>query len=126
MKFLSLFRKKHKPLDEHVCTHVYDIPLDLTVKILQYKKHGDNFWDNMADPMTDEDYHNMLLGASIAYHNQNIMGKALPNNDVRAVELCRYMLSQGLAIQYHPEHGMQIVDITDDLKYIETHKTITK
>ena len=92
-----------------VFSTLYDIPFDLVEKILSFKKHGENFWDNMADPTTIEDYKLMLLGASIAYKNQHLIGRMLPPNDERVVELSKYLLSRGLAIQFHPQHGMQII-----------------
>ncbi len=97
-------------------SNLYDIPLDLVEKILSFQKHGENFWDNVADPTTVEDYKLMLLGAAIAYKNQHLMGRMLPPNDERVIELSKYLLSRGLAIQFHPEHGMRIVDVTGNMK----------
>ena len=118
MKILSLFRKlqeRNKP-NVYSCASLYDIPLDLAEKILRFEKHGDNAWDNIADPTTESDYHLLFMGASIAWHNQTLMGRALPNTDERTVVLCKYMMSRGLAIQFHPEHGMRIVDVTGNMK----------
>ena len=90
---------------------VYDIPFDLVEKILSFKKHGENVWDNIADPTTVEEYKWMLLGASIAYKNQHLLGRMLPPNDERVIELSKYLISRGLAIQFHPLHGMQIIQL---------------
>lgn len=107
--FKKLFKKKELP-DNTVLAHIYHIPLDLVNNVLAYKKHGNNFWDNLADPTTEQDYEYMLKGASIAYNNQILMGRKLPIDDERVVELCKYMTSKGIAIQYHPYHGMCIIE----------------
>ena len=107
--FKKLFKKKIELSDSDVLSQIYHIPLDLVNNILKYKKHY-NFWDNLADPTTEQDYENMLMGASIAYNNQTLMGRKLPIDDERVVELCKYMTSKGIAIQYHPYHGMCIIE----------------
>ena len=107
--FKKLFKKEKLP-DSDVLAQIYHIPLDLVKNILKYKKHGDNFWNNLADPTTEKDYENMLMGASITYNNQTLMGRKLPIDDERVVELCKYMASKGIAIQYHPYHGMCIIE----------------
>jgi hypothetical protein len=52
----------------------------------------------------------MLLGASVAYRNQELIGRKLPNNDPRVEQIIRYFNELGVSIQYHPEHGMIIVE----------------
>lgn len=107
--FKKLFKKEKLP-DNDILAQIYHIPLDLVNKILEYKKHGSNVLDNYADPTTEQEYENMLMGASIAYKNQTLMGRKLPIDDERVVELCKYMVSKGIAIQYHPYHGMCIIE----------------
>lgn len=111
MCILSLFRKNRKPLDARSCAVVYGIPLDLAKIILSFKKHGDNIWDNLGDPTTEHDYNMLLEGASIAYNEQQLMGCRLPDDDERVKQLHECMRKLGVAVQFHPYYGMQIVDV---------------
>lgn len=112
---MSIFNKNRKRQVNYdtkiIFAKTYDIPFDLVEKIFSFTKHGENFWGNITDPTTLDDYKLMLEGASIAYHNQYLMGRALPPNDERAIGVTRYLVSQGLAIQFHPHHGMQIIQL---------------
>lgn len=96
---------------------VYRIPCDLVEIILSKRKLATpTFWEFLFGaqeemvPYSDEEYRLMLDGARESYHNQHLIGRALPPNDPRAIEIDKFLISKGVAIQFHPHHGMQIVD----------------
>jgi hypothetical protein len=51
------------------------------------------------------------MGASIAYNNQQLMGRVIPNDNPRAMDVNRYLKMNNVAIQYHPQHGMVLCDL---------------
>ena len=52
----------------------------------------------------------MLMGASEMYNNQELMGRGLPMNDPRSIKVSNFLNENGISIQYHPYHGMMIVE----------------
>lgn len=51
------------------------------------------------------------MGVSLAYHNQELMGRIIPNDNPRAIDVNRYLKMNNVAIQYHPQHGMVLCDL---------------
>lgn len=57
------------------------------------------------------------MGASIAYNNQQLMGRVIPNDNPRAMDVNRYLKMNNVAIQYHPQHGMVLCDLSNNRSY---------
>ena len=69
------------------------------------------------DYYTFDEYQKMLMGASLAYHNQELMGRIIPNDNPRAIDVNRYLKMNNVAIQYHPQHGMVLCDLNNNRNY---------
>ena len=100
-------------------SQVHSIPYDLAELIRgQRKSKTPSFFEfvfkgesEQSVPYTEDEYQLMLVGAALAYNHQQLLGRALPEDDKRCVELNKFLIKMGIAIQYHPHHGMQIVEI---------------
>jgi hypothetical protein len=57
------------------------------------------------------------MGASIAYNNQQLMGRVIPNDNPRAMDVNIYLKMNNIAIQYHPQHGMVLCDLSNNRNY---------
>ena len=111
--------KKNRPYeatetDIITYSNFYNIPMDI-VRIIYSKKRiwvlGFPFFRSHSDYYTFDEYQNMLKGASIAYKNQELMGRIIPNDNPRAMDINRYLRLNNVAIQYHPQHGMVLCDL---------------
>ena len=78
-----------------------NIPNDLIDKIYEYSKSNSH---------TKERFNDILFGANIAFENQELLGRKLPLNDDKCIKLTNYMIKLGISIQYHPNHGMIMVE----------------
>lgn len=100
-------------------SQVYNIPYDLAELIRSQKKsYTPSFFEflfkgesEQSVSYTEDEYQLMLIGAALAYNHQQLLGRALPKDDERCVELNKFLIKMGIAIQWHPHHGMQIVEI---------------
>ena len=52
----------------------------------------------------------MLTGASEMYKYPELMGRCLPMNDPRSIQVSNFLNENGISIQYHPQHGMMIIE----------------
>lgn len=110
--------KKNRPYEAtetDVITYskFYNIPMDI-VRIIYSQKRDWGYFFNIfwfRDYYTFDEYQNMLKGASLAYHNQELMGRIIPNDNPRAMDINRYLKLNNVAIQYHPQHGMVLCDL---------------
>ena len=80
---------------------VYNLPRDLVDIIYELKRFKH---------YSDQEYEYILLGAHLAYHNQSLLGRKLPSNHPKSNEVSQALINLGVSIQYHPKHGMIIVD----------------
>lgn len=78
-----------------------NIPNDLIDKIYEYSKNNSH---------TKERFNDILFGANIAFENQELLGRKLPTNNDKCIKLINYMIKLGINIQYHPDHGMIVVE----------------
>ena len=101
----------YSPSDIKRLSLIYGLPDDLVEIILKKKIVKYNIFghESMVNH-TWAEYDFMLLGASMAYRNQELIGRKLPNNDPRVEKIIRCLNELGISIQYHPEHGMIIVE----------------
>ena len=60
--------------------------------------------------LSESEYILLLQGARIAYQNQSLMGRCLPKEHHLTKEVENTLINLGVYIQYHPEHGLQIVE----------------
>lgn len=112
--------KKNKPYEATETdiikdSTLYNIPMDI-VRIIYSQKRDwghlfNTFW--FRDFYTFDEYQNMLKGASLTYHNQELMGRIIPNDNPRAIDVNRYLKMNNIAIQYHPQHGMVLCDLSN-------------
>ena len=116
--------KKNRPYEAtetDVITYskVYNIPMDIVRIIYSQKRDWGYFFNTFwfRDYYTFDEYQKMLMGASIAYNNQQLMGRVIPNDNPRAMDVNRYLKMNNVAIQYHPQHGMILCDL---VKYNNT------
>ena len=94
---------------------VFGIPNDLVEKALSLRKVKHYFGGKAENvKYSNEEYDLILLGAALAYHSQTLLGRKLPLNHPKSIEVCRALRNIGVSIQYHPEHGMILVDNQDD------------
>jgi hypothetical protein len=100
----------YSPSDIKRLALIYGLPQDLVETILSKKTVKYNIFGHKIVNHTWAEYDFMLLGASVAYRNQELIGRKLPNNDPRVEQIIRYFNELGVSIQYHPEHGMIIVE----------------
>lgn len=109
--------KKNKPFTTSengiiIDSKTYNIPIDIVRKIYSQNKVCHNiFGKEYTEKYTFDEYQNMLKGAAIAYNNQELMGRVIPNNSPRAMDINRYLRLNNVAIQYHPQHGMVLCDL---------------
>lgn len=110
--------KKNRPYeatetDVITCSKFYNIPMDIVRNIYSQKRDWGHFFNTFwfRDYYTFDEYQNMLKGAAIAYNNQELMGRVIPNDSPRAMDVNRYLRMNNVAIQYHPEHGMVLCDL---------------
>ena len=90
---------------------VFGIPRCLAEKILSLTRVKHYFGGREKRVRySDDEYNLMLIGASLAYNSQTLMGTKLPTNHPKAIEVTKYLMHLGVSIQYHPDHGMIIVD----------------
>ena len=45
------------------------------------------------------------------------MGRIIPNDNPRAMDINRYLGLNNVAIQYHPQHGMVLCDLNKNKNY---------
>lgn len=101
----------YDPSDIKRLAFTYGLPEDLVEIILSKKTVKYSiFGHKRIVNHTYEEYYFMLLGASLAFKNQELIGRKLPNNVPRVVEISRCLNKLGISIQYHPKHGMIIVE----------------
>ena len=110
-----IFNKKKVPFkatqqDEIRFAFRFDIPLDIVKLILSKKKTYYGLFSNYIDNYSYDEYQHMLMGASEMYNNQELMGRCLPINDPRSIKVSNFLNENGLFIQYHPHHGMMVVE----------------
>ena len=115
--------KKNKPyeateMDIITDSKFYNIPMDI-VRIIysQNKVCHTIFGHEYSEKYTSDEYQKMLMGASIAYKNQQLMGRIIPNDNPRAMDVNRYLKMNNVAIQYHPQHGMVLCDLSNKRNY---------
>lgn len=115
--------KKNKPyeateMDIITGSKVYNIPMDL-VRIIYSKNKVCHtiFGGEYSEKYTSDEYQKMLMGASLAYSNQQLMGRVIPNDNPRAMDVYRYLKMNNVAIQYHPHHGMVLCDLRNNRNY---------
>ena len=111
--------KKNKPYnvsEEDIISSsiVYNIPMDIVRNIYSQKRAYHCFFGHChTDNYTYDEYQKMLMGVSLAYHNQELMGRVIPNDSPRAMDVNRYLKMNNVAIQYHPHHGMVLCDLAN-------------
>ena len=110
-----IFNKKKTPFkatqqDEIRFALVFNIPLDIVKLILSKKKTYYRLFGTYIDNYSYDEYRHMLMGASEMYNNQELMGRRLPINDPRSIKVSNFLNENGISIQYHPYHGMMIVE----------------
>ena len=115
MIFDKIFNKKKAPFeatqqDEIRLAMSLKLPLDMVRLILSKKKKYYSFFGNYVDNYSYDEYQHMLMGASEMYNNQELMGRGLPMNDPRSIKVSNFLNENGIYIQYHPHHGMMIVE----------------
>lgn len=117
--------KKNKPYEAtetDVITYskFYNIPMDIVRIIYSQKRDWGHFFNIFwfRDYYTFDEYQKMLMGASIAYNNQQLMGRVIPNDNPRAIDVNRYLKMNNVAIQYHPQHGMVLCDLSNNRNYV--------
>ena len=110
--------KKNKPYeatetDVITDSKTYNIPMDIVRIIYSQKRDWGYFFNTFwfRDYYTFDEYQKMLMVASLVYHNQELMGRIIPNDNPRAVDVNRYLKMNNVAIQYHPQHGMVLCDL---------------
>ena len=115
--------KKNKPyeateMDIITDSKFYNIPMDI-VRIIYSKNKVCHtiFGNEHFEKYTSDEYQKMLMGASIAYKNQQLMGRVIPNDNPRAMDVNRYLKMNNVAIQYHPQHGMVLCDLSNNRNY---------
>ena len=95
---------------------VFGIPNDLVEKALSLRKVKHYFGGKAKNvKYSNEEYDLILLGAALAYHNQTLLGRKLPLDHPKSIEIAKTLLEIGVSIQYHPKHGMIIVDEQDKI-----------
>ena len=113
-------RKKNKPFnateaDIISASILYNIPSVLIREIYSIKRTWIKdyfFWiTNKKDYCTYDEYQLMFITASFIYKNQTLIGRKLPMNDKRSIEINNFLTKIGANIQYHPNYGMIITDI---------------
>lgn len=115
--------KKNKPYEAtetDVITYskFYNIPMDIVRIIYSQNKVCHTILGNeYSEKYTSDEYQKMLMGASIAYNNQQLMGRVIPNDNPRAMDVNRYLKMNNVAIQYHPQHGMVLCDLSNNRNY---------
>lgn len=110
--------KKYIPTPTEVYIHsqVEGLPKDLVDKIFSTRKKGyRNFIQRIFGVkedvcLSESEYMLLLQGARIAYQNQSLMGRCLPKEHHLTKEVENTLNNLGVYIQYHPEHGLQIIE----------------
>lgn len=110
--------KKYIPTQTEVYIHsqVEGLPKDLVDKIFSIRKKGyRSFIQRIFGVKEDvhlskSEYMLLLQGARIAYQNQSLMGRALPKEHHLTKDVENALHNLGVCIQYHPEHGLQIIE----------------
>jgi hypothetical protein len=116
--------KKNKPyeateIDIITDSKFYNIPMDIVRIIYSQNKVCHTILGNeYSEKYTSDEYQKMLMGASIAYNNQQLMGRVIPNDNPRAMDVNRYLRMNNVAIQYHPQHGMVLCDLSNNRNYV--------
>jgi hypothetical protein len=116
--------KKNKPyeateIDIITDSKFYNIPMDIVRIIYSQNKVCHTILGNeYSEKYTSDEYQKMLMGASIAYNNQQLMGRVIPNDNPRAMDVNRYLKMNNVAIQYHPHHGMVLCDLSNNRNYV--------
>lgn len=100
----------HNNYNARTAAYVYGLPLNLVYKILNQRKVEYFMSSSRECPYTHEEYNLMMLGAMIAYQSQELLGIKLPPNDPKCMEITRLLIKLGVRIQFHPDHGMIIVE----------------
>ena len=117
-----MFKKNRTFIASENCiiidSKLYDIPIDIVRTIYSQNKVCHNiFGKEYTEKYSFDEYQNMLKGASLIYHNQELMGRIIPNDNPRAMDVNRYLKMNNVAIQYHPQHGMVICDLNKNKNY---------
>lgn len=110
-------KKQYNPNSTELYIHsqVEGLPTDLVKKIFNAKqKRYKSFISCLLGQEEDvylskNEYLLMLQGARIAYNNQHLLGIALPQNHPLVKDVENALNNLGVYIQYHPEHGMMII-----------------
>lgn len=110
-----IFSKKNSPFaateqEEIRLSLTFDLPLDIVKIILSKKKKYYSIFGDYVDNYSYDEYFYMLTGASEMYKNQELMGRCLPMNDPRSIQVSNFLNENGISIQYHPQHGMVIIE----------------
>lgn len=103
-------------IDEvRIKSSVFGIPNDLVKKALELRKVKYYFGGKAKNvKYSNEEYDLILLGCALAYNSQTLLGRKIPLNHPKSIEVCRILQNIGVSIQYHPEHGMILVDKQDN------------
>lgn len=109
--------KKDKPFvaddkDIRAAVYTYNIPEDLVKQIYELRTTKYSIFGERLERYSESDYEKLLYGAAIAYREQKLLGRIIPMNDDRCIKLCTFMRELGVSIEYHPKHGMTLVDTT--------------
>lgn len=111
------FKRKRNHNDDYnanqyarTASYIHGIPLDLAIKIRNQKKMNYSIFGDEEVSYTKEEYNLMMLGAMIAYQSQELLGTKIASNDPRCIEIRRLLIKLGVRIQYHPDHGMIMVE----------------
>lgn len=110
-----IFSKKNSPFaateqDKIRLSLTFNLPYDIVKIILSKKKKYYSIFGDHEDNYSYDEYFNMLAGASEMYKNQDLMGRCLPMNDPRSIQVSNFLNENGISIQYHPHHGMMIIE----------------
>lgn len=110
-------KKQYKPNSTEIYIHsqVEGLPTDLVEKIFntkqkRYKSFISRLFGQKEDVyLSEKEYLLMLQGAKIAYNNQHLLGTALPQDNPLVKDVENALNNLGVYIQYHPEHGLMII-----------------
>ena len=94
---------------------IYKLPYKLVSEIYSQKRtvHPTSFFRNPKPVQVNysqEEYKLMLMGAHLAIENPQYLGRALPNDHPKSKEIQEMLVKLGVSIQYHPMHGMVIME----------------
>lgn len=95
---------------------LYEIPICLVDKIVSQTRPVHRLFSKEPyyENYSHAEYVFMLKGASIAYKNQELIGRTLPMNHPKSIAVSKMLSEIGVSIQYHPHTGMMIVEDDKD------------